>query len=498
VRVQDVMVGIHQTLNKEQYATVSRDGAMHVYTSQLKLLRKIRVSDPVVKVGPNTLSTPGYIISTARMPVTGTVGVASMRRAIRFYDPLALTDSGALVLSLPKAPRPITCINAGALGHGKELLLRGDEEGHVELYSLHPGWTRVEGQAAGTFDARRMAPFLSTSSYLAHPGHWVTHAAYIPDLGPAVVSSGTDSRLCLLDFEADKIKWSLDASKARGVMMQEPAHTKGIRTWDWSDQYNFFATAGLEREVRLWSAFVNKPIGTLEGVKHGSARIVCNEAEYQILSLGLDKTVSIWDIRTQRLVEVIQEDRGLLPEDSFTAMLVDNDNKQLIVGSGKPQMHTARRPAGLREVQRPTVAVAVCDAHMLVATADEGNEVRMWRAGSGRAIFAFSGVPPESTAVVTTLAFDAEQLRLLVAANDGFVRLFNHGNGMVLKTFRLEGTPDVAALLSVHLRGDRHLFAATESAEVYAFLDTQDRTSDQVGPAPGAASRHLSAAPAAP
>jgi len=26
---------------------------------------------------------------------------------------------------------------------------------------------------------------------------------------------------------------------------------------------------------------------------------MCNDAEYQILSLGLDKTVSIWDVRTQ-------------------------------------------------------------------------------------------------------------------------------------------------------------------------------------------------------
>ncbi|KAJ1489137.1 hypothetical protein T484DRAFT_1780991, partial [Baffinella frigidus] len=179
----------------------------------------------------------------------------------------------AQVLVLPKAPRPITCLNSGALDKNEELLMRGDEEGHIGLHFMKPGWTKVDGIQGGAhpnawvtqvgfvedlFKGPAVAhpnAWITQVGFVedlgpavAHPNAWVTQVGFVEDLGPAVVSSGTDSRLCLYDIESRKIKWKLEAHKAYGLLMSEPAHTKGIRTWDWSNQFNIFATAGLERE----------------------------------------------------------------------------------------------------------------------------------------------------------------------------------------------------------------------------------------------------------
>jgi hypothetical protein len=43
-------------------------------------------------------------------------------------------------------------------------------------------------------------------------------------------------------------------------------------------------------------------------------------------------------IVTQRLVEVIQEEHGLGPENTFSSFFYDDDNKQLVLGSGRPQV----------------------------------------------------------------------------------------------------------------------------------------------------------------
>ena len=101
------------------------------------------------------------------------------------------------------------------------------------------------------------------TTFLAH-SDWVTKTAYVEEL-ESIVSSAADNVLSLYDIEAHKIKWSLDLSKVKAGNAMEPVHSRGIRCWDWSRTYSMFATGGVEQTIQLWSPFVKKPVGFLEG-----------------------------------------------------------------------------------------------------------------------------------------------------------------------------------------------------------------------------------------
>ncbi len=77
---------------------------------------------------------------------------------------------------------------------------------------------------------------------------WVTKVDYVDDIN-SVVSTGHDNVLAMMDLETRKIKWRLDSSRVRFSSLSERAHTRGIRTWDFSSQFSVFCTGGVERTV---------------------------------------------------------------------------------------------------------------------------------------------------------------------------------------------------------------------------------------------------------
>ena len=77
---------------------------------------------------------------------------------------------------------------------------------------------------------------------------------------------------------------------------------------------------------------------------------------------------------------------------------------------------------------------------------------------------------------VTSLAFDHEFSRLLVGCTDGHVRLYNYGNGLLLKRYALKSPADISGLCSAFEAGEVLLYAGTESAEVYMWKDTEEST----------------------
>ena len=91
-------------------------------------------------------------------------------------------------------------------------------------------------------------------------------------------------------------------------------------------------------------------------------------------------------------------------------------------------------------------------------------------------MFSFNARDPRS---VTSLAFDHENSRLLVGCNSGVIRLFNYGNGQLLKQYSLASAPDISNMCSVVEGGVTVVYAATESAEMYLWEDTAQHTNQE-------------------
>jgi hypothetical protein len=161
-------------------------------------------------------------------------------------------------------------------------------------------------------------------------------------------------------------------------------------------------------------------------------------------------------------------------DSAFLSMMYDTESRQLITGGARPQLYV-KKGSSLIPTKHNYVAMAVCHQKNLIAVADDKNEIILWRVGSGRQVFSFSGCDKDQGAV-TSLAFDHEFSRLLVGCTNGHVRLFNYGNGLLLKQYALRGSADISGLCSVLEQGEVLLYGGTESAEVYMWKDTEEST----------------------
>jgi len=247
----------------------------------------------------------------------------------------------------------------------------------------------------------------------------------------------------LCDAEKVKIKWSLDLSTIKVGQFMEPVHGKGVQTWDWSSHNSMFATGGIEHTVHLWSPFVNKRVGFLQHPNYGSSihKVLFNESANQLITLeGTHKRVRVWDIRMQRCLVELEDNQN--QDSAFMSMSYDTNTQKIVTGGCRPQMYV--KP-GIENAEEhdPYIAVAVCEAKNLIAAVDDKNKVFTYRVGSGRHIFAFEACPRDE-GVVTALTFDWSSNRLLVGCNNGRIRLFNYGNGHLLKQYQLKGSPEVS------------------------------------------------------
>lgn len=234
-------------------------------------------------------------------------------------------------------------------------------------------------------------------SYQAHTD-WVTKAAFVDQL-QSIVSGSVDNVLCLYEIDTQKKKWRIDMSKVKVGQNHEPVHTRGVRTWDWSRHYSMFATGGVERIVHLWSPFVNRPVGILEGGGSSIHQVLFNDNDNQLISLeGTHKRVRLWDIRMLRCLGEVQDQDS--PDSAFICMMYDRESDQLVVGGCRPQI-LVKKGSALVEGKDEYIALAVSQAKNLIAAADEKNQIHLYRVGSGRHVFNFEACPPDKGRYVT-------------------------------------------------------------------------------------------------
>lgn len=119
-----------------------------------------------------------------------------------------------------------------------------------------------------------------------HKG-WITKIKFYPDLN-YVVSSSLDGFIHIHDKE------DLNYKENKTFNL----HQKGINSFVYSVKHRFIASCGEERSIIMWDPFT---LGTLSYLsKHNTSvqDLAINEQKNHLISLGTDKEVIIWDIKT--------------------------------------------------------------------------------------------------------------------------------------------------------------------------------------------------------
>ncbi|KAA6394737.1 MAG: putative ef hand family protein [Streblomastix strix] len=171
---------------------------------------------------------------------------------------------------------------------------------------------------------------------------WIMSLKVIPEIG-GIASASLDKTIKLWDIDQNSLINTL-----RG-------HTIGISSLTYSPLNRMIISGGAERDIYLWSVFMNKPIEKLRGHSFSILSL-------RMLNEGTDTggICKLWDMRMMRCIQTLnaglmeeteagsekikpidkqREDvtimGGFVPESSFTAICVNQQNEQIITSGHK-------------------------------------------------------------------------------------------------------------------------------------------------------------------
>eukprot|EP01083_Nonionella_stella_P195040 718822_1 len=282
------------------------------------------------------------------------------------------------------------------------------------------------GSTSGSVSAYDIAKSneLRGKSQLHDSGAGIRRLKFIPTIG--LVSSGMDSKICISDVE----KWK----KLRTLS----GHRRGVYAFDYSPSHKLLASCSYDRKILLWDPYISRHTGSLRGHHSTVVDILMNEKNNQIITASSDKKIKIWDIRTLRCIQSFTDGCQHSPEDVLTAITFDKDHSKLISAGSMVRFWPVQTSSESRSKSglygNNNLIVALCYSHIfkqiICVTVDES--VTLFSIYSGKSVFEFStdhGFP------LTAACLDQRGKRLLTAAHNGTVKLWNFNNGGLMWEF---------------------------------------------------------------
>ena len=394
----------------DRYISAGRDGTVKLWNRhELSVYRSLRVGN-------------AWVTDVAYLPRHHKIAVASHSRSMHLYD---VSEKMELVGSLSDLEHvPMTLDTWTPENRGGDVLVQGDAGGYVQMMSLKE---KAEDDMLNLYDR-----FVFTSIWKVKPHtDWVSRARYVSDLN-AITSCSLDKLICLTDVERRMPTRTL------------AGHNKSVYAFDWSRQYKFIASCGMDRNILLWNPFSQKPMATLTGHLSSVQDVIINDT--QIITLGVDKQIRIWDIRNHRCIQVLHDKTAYRPENKIGAILYDSDKKCLVTGTLKLKQWPLRaREESGGNAHMASISCALFNPDFMEAVSgDFGSVVCVWDVTTGAMRFKFARV--HGTAKITAMGFDNMRRRLITGSSNGELKMWNFSNGSCLKTLVGNGDEEVTGI----------------------------------------------------
>ncbi|BFI40394.1 hypothetical protein MPTK2_7g09070 [Marchantia polymorpha subsp. ruderalis] len=349
------------------------------------------------------------------------LAVFSLDRSITFYDTGRLSfDVLGRIENLVNAPMCATWLRVAE----SDKLLYGDDRGIVHTYTFTDEWGGDSDKGFGIADKVLPPGMTENIPWVLH-SDWVTRIRYMAHSN-SLLTASMDGNLLMLDFEKRIPKWTA----------KEHAH--GIYGCEYCRSYNFIVTCGLERYINIWNPFTAKLMGVLHGHEASVLDVVVNETDNQIVSIAADSVIKVWDMRSSRCLQTIIEKTELPTRNNI---MYDNQRQVLLCGGATLEMWHKRKAREAR-----TSKLCGCLYNSLfrqVVVGEVDSLIMVWSIDTGEDVFTFSDALRGTK--LSAMAFDQSQRRLLLAGQDGSLRMWNFNNGECLKEFHGFGQDEINA-----------------------------------------------------
>lgn len=434
-------------------------------------------------------------------------GQAILRMPVRLGSRLASRASSAIrdvVPALRTAFEPMRTAWS-AVGQGKAVVIEPPHKGSdgVARENVKPKAGKKppprKGAAAADVPSQpsskmlrfldwRRVPRLEILRPIAVPFRWGWHNWALP-LGLLALVGGGVAVVEASRSDVALISSFIPTSSTGPIVKEFTADRQGVRALGFTDDEDWFITAGADRSIKVWNTGWGSLVRTVTLDKgpatalavsgrealtgHGDGTIVRWDlatgrqiASYRngneevravafmkdrkrVLSASKDATVSVWEAgKSDKPVTTLDDHNG-----DITSVAVSSDGRWIVSGGTDA---TARLYNGTnlslrrsyRGHRRPVTALAISPNGSLMASGAEDGVIRVWSTRTGRRLRTVRG----HTAAITALSFSDDGRQIVSSGGDGMLKFWTAARGQLIKKFG----PVTSAITSFAIGHDGH------------------------------------------
>ncbi|WP_010587372.1 WD40 repeat domain-containing protein [Schlesneria paludicola] len=232
-----------------------------------------------------------------------------------------------------------------------------------------------------------------------------------------VAFSHDEKRIAIGNF-ADNFLRMIDASNAK-QLKEVRGHRAKIAGVACSPNGKYFATASLDRDVKLWDATTNKEVKSFSGHSDFVYSIAFSPDGKRLLSGSYDRTARLWDMESGKEVLQLKGHSGTIQQAVYS-----HDGSKIATASadGTARIYEATQGTflfTLRGHRNKIETVAFSSNGKLIATGSVDRSIRIWDAVSG---IELQSLPQEG--IVRAIAFTPNGRWLASGCDDKTVKLW--------------------------------------------------------------------------
>ncbi|KAJ8045382.1 WD repeat-containing protein on Y chromosome [Holothuria leucospilota] len=457
-------VGFFQTVNLRhsslsddgehggRYISVSKEGVINIWSVEMNLIRSITLEQPREKTKPM------WLTDMVCMPNVNMIAISSTERDISFYDVNATKwdrsfhvtglEHCALTMDYWFDPKNMN----------RAVLVFGDAGGNVAcfIFTEALGAALFGSQNAKSVGSRRV-PFpeilkgnmngVKAMKFAPLHEDWVRKVRYIPNLN-SFVSCATTNETSIYIGDLDRKK-TTSFFKIR----------KGIVCFDYDKETNCIVTGGMDRSVRVWNPYVTtKATAVMKGHTSAVTHIVVNSHHGQIISVGKDKGIKVWDMRDQTCLQNINPRSINLGPHAISTVCFHAKTGSLILGSNQLALLEHKWEAESEEDEavshaKPVTCALYNSLFNQVVSSCHDSVVSVWDLATGNKTIQFSKAHTyiekgiEKSAEITAMTFDPSLRRLITGGRDGTVKVWNFNNGACLRELEVFDNLEITGIV---------------------------------------------------
>ncbi|XP_065898350.1 cilia- and flagella-associated protein 337-like isoform X2 [Dysidea avara] len=479
---KETICRIMYATNPPRYITVSKDGAVCVWSSSMQLQRGCNITvQQTTSPQHSRASGSGalWVTDCILMNNCNKLVVATTSNELLFLDlSTTLCHCQHRLSELSHIPLCLDYYYEPQQPGGSSYLLCGDESGNVTILhfptptirlftgvdtSSRPARITLQNVMEGRSPKCQIIPCIHDD--------WVQQIQYIPHNHSFIsCSASSNNSLVISDIEQKKKPYVFNLRK-------------GVSCFDFSHKMDILVTGSMDHLLHMWNPYVpGRSIATMAGHSSTIIAVLIDDQDNAIFSFSQDGVLMCWDLNEHTLLQYITV------RFPFTQRLPDYGPRPLYHSPSSIIVmcneHIAEYQLGITDhghsqnrwtvttQKYPLCAALYSVSFHQVVVGGEGSEVNVWDIDSGEMVVQFGDCHGNNE--ITAMTIDNSGRRLVTGSRKGDIKVWNFLSGECQKTLMASSKEANEVTGLIHLVDKKKILSVGWDKRITTFPDVAD------------------------